>query len=136
VQKGFIKAFTEYPERFNAGFLKLEKVLKSMLLTKVYLWPRFRDTVNSCLDAHRPDVVELHQPLSPLAHKIQTSILEIMDACITEIQKTNMVDLPDYKVEDGLFKEFDTLIRSQLDPGSLSLLYNCRLNTVLQCGTR
>lgn len=52
---------------------------------------RFRDTVDNCLAQHRPDVVELEPSLTPAMKAIQDAILEIMDACLKELQQNNMV---------------------------------------------
>jgi len=113
---GFIKGFSEYPESFGKGFCKVEKVMKNIFVKKLFLWPRFRDIVNDSLSRHRPDVVELHQPMTPAMEKIQAAILEIMGACLDELKKSNMLDISEITVEDGWFREFDIMVRSQLEP--------------------
>jgi DNA excision repair protein ERCC-4 len=40
-QNGFIKAFSDNPIAFTTGFHKVEKVMKSLYLTKLFLWPRY-----------------------------------------------------------------------------------------------
>lgn len=87
----FIKGFSEYPEAFSKGFAKVERVMKILFVRRLFLWPRFRDLVEKDLEAHRPDVVELHQPLTPSMEVIQSCILEIMEACLQELRKTNLV---------------------------------------------
>ncbi len=47
---------------------------------------------------------------------IQKAIIEVMDACLKEMRKTNKVDVDDLTVENGLFKSFDEIVRRQLDP--------------------
>lgn len=47
---------------------------------------------------------------------IQRAVLEVMDACLKEMRKTNKVDVEDLTVENGLFKSFDEIVRRQLDP--------------------
>ncbi|KAK9927727.1 hypothetical protein M0R45_024896 [Rubus argutus] len=47
---------------------------------------------------------------------IQKAIIEVMDACLKEMRKTNKVDVEDLTVENGLFKSFDEIVRRQLDP--------------------
>jgi DNA excision repair protein ERCC-4 len=113
---GFIKGFSDYPEAFTSGFCKVEKVMKWIFVKKLFLWPRFRDIVEDSLSKHRPDVIELFQPLTTSTKSIQDSILEIMKACLDELKKTNMVDISNITLSDGLFKEFDIIIRGQLDP--------------------
>ncbi|CAB4012674.1 DNA repair endonuclease XPF, partial [Paramuricea clavata] len=36
---GFIKAFSDAPEAFTAGFSKVERVMKNLFVKKLYLWP-------------------------------------------------------------------------------------------------
>lgn len=78
------------------------------------------------IDLNRSDVVELHQPITPSMQKIQQAILDIMDACIKELKKSNLVsksnainvlqlDFTDITVDDGLFKEFDLALSAQLE---------------------
>ncbi|GAA0154544.1 endodeoxyribonuclease [Lithospermum erythrorhizon] len=47
---------------------------------------------------------------------IQKAVIEVMDACLKEMRKTNKVDVEDLTVENGLFKSFDEIVRMQLDP--------------------
>lgn len=42
--------------------------------------------------------------------------MEVMDACLKEMRKTNKVDVEDLTVENGLFKSFDEIVKRQLDP--------------------
>lgn len=54
--------------------------------------------------------------MSPYMNGIQKAVIEVMDACLKEMRKTNKVDIEDLTVENGLFKSFDEIIRRQLDP--------------------
>ncbi|XWS49184.1 hypothetical protein CRYUN_Cryun13aG0142100 [Craigia yunnanensis] len=47
---------------------------------------------------------------------IQKAIVEVLDACLKEMRKTNKVDVEVLTVENGLFKSFDEIVRRQLDP--------------------
>lgn len=47
---------------------------------------------------------------------IQKAIVEVLDACLKEMRRTNKVDVEDLTVENGLFKSFDEIVRRQLDP--------------------
>ena len=40
--------------------------------------------------------------------------MEVMDACLKEMRKTNKVDVDDLIVENGLFKLFNETVRWQL----------------------
>ena len=44
-QRGFLKAFSNAPERLLHGFGALEKTMKHLQLQKLYLWPRFHAIV-------------------------------------------------------------------------------------------
>ncbi len=39
-QIGFIKAFTDQSEAVSRGFFKVEKIMKSLFVRKLMLWPR------------------------------------------------------------------------------------------------
>lgn len=39
-QQGFIKAFSDSPEQITGGFAQLEKLLRWLHVSKVFLWPR------------------------------------------------------------------------------------------------
>lgn len=99
-----------------SGFAKAERTLKCLFLRKLYLWPRFQVYVSQDLERDPPEVVDIRVPMSPYMNGIQKAIIEVMDACLKEMRKTNKVDVEDLTVENGLFKSFDEIIRRQLDP--------------------
>lgn len=115
-KKGFIRAFSDRPQAMISGFSKTERVMKSLFVKKLHLWPRFELCVSSVLEANPPEVIDIRIPLSAAMSGIQSAILEVMDACLKELRKSNKVDVEDLTVENGLFKSFDEIIRSQLDP--------------------
>ena len=49
--------------------------------------PRFQASVSAALDRHQPEVVELRVELTPAMRAIQTSILDIMGACLKELKR-------------------------------------------------
>ncbi len=53
LQTGFVKAFSESPLSFTAGFCRVERVMKSLFVKKLFLWPRFQASVLSVLDKHQ-----------------------------------------------------------------------------------
>ncbi|KAL6475059.1 hypothetical protein MHYP_G00160990 [Metynnis hypsauchen] len=65
---GFIKAFTDKVTAFSTGFFL------------------FQASVNTVLDRHKPEVVELHVPLTSAMRAIQSSILDIMNTCLKELR--------------------------------------------------
>lgn len=73
-------------------------------------------SVASELEENPPEVIDLRVPLTPSMQGINSAILEVMDACLKELRKTNKVDVEDLTLENGLFKSFDEIVRRQLDP--------------------
>ncbi|CAG8539747.1 12641_t:CDS:10 [Ambispora leptoticha] len=114
---GFIKAFSDSPESFTSGLAPLQNTLRLLHLRKVFLWPRFHNTIQKNLEERGPDVVELHQPLSVAMNGIQAAIIECMEACLSDIKRGNpMIDIDDLTTEDAMNKSFDLNIRLQLEP--------------------
>ncbi|XAR70551.1 hypothetical protein NMG60_11027444 [Bertholletia excelsa] len=112
----YIRAFSDKPHAMVAGFAKAERTLKSLYLRKLFLWPRFQVYVSQDLERDPPEVVDVRVPMSPHMRVIQKAVIEVMDACLKEMRKTNKVDVEDLTVENGLFKSFDEIVRRQLDP--------------------
>ncbi|XP_074518874.1 DNA repair endonuclease XPF [Halichoeres trimaculatus] len=114
---GFIKAFTDKATSFSSGFCQVERVMRNLFVKKLFLWPRFQASVNTALDKHKPDVVELHVSLTPAMRAIQSSILDIMSACLKELKRYNpTLEAEDLSVENTLSNSFDKTIRHYLDP--------------------
>ncbi|XP_068439369.1 DNA repair endonuclease XPF [Clinocottus analis] len=114
---GFIKAFTDKATSFSSGFCQVERVMRNLFVKKLYLWPRFQASVNTALDKHKPEVVELHVSLTPAMRAIQSSILDIMSACLKELKRYNpTLEAEDLSVENTLGNAFEKTIRHYLDP--------------------
>uniref|UniRef100_A0A8C9TMV2 DNA repair endonuclease XPF n=1 Tax=Scleropages formosus TaxID=113540 RepID=A0A8C9TMV2_SCLFO len=114
---GFIKAFTDKAIAFSSGFCQVERVMRNLFVKKLFLWPRFHAAVNSVLDRHKPDVVELHVSLTPAMRAIQTSVLDIMNACLKELKRYNpTLEAEDLSLENMLSSAFEKTIRHYLDP--------------------
>ncbi|XP_067100525.1 DNA repair endonuclease XPF isoform X1 [Osmerus mordax] len=114
---GFIKAFTDKATAFSSGFCQVERVMRNLFVKKLYLWPRFQASVNSVLDRHKPDVVELHVSLTPAMRAIQSSVLDIMSACLKELKRYNpTLEAEDLSLENTLGSAFEKTIRHYLDP--------------------
>ncbi|GAB4857718.1 DNA repair endonuclease uvh1 [Ancistrocladus abbreviatus] len=99
-----------------SGFLKAERTMKCLFVRKLHLWPRFQVYVSQELEKDPPEVIDVRVPMSSSMKVIQKAIIEVMDACLKEMRKTNKVDVEDLTVENGLFKSFDEIVRRQLDP--------------------
>ena len=53
IQTGFVKAFSESPLSFTAGYCHVERVMKSLFVRKLFLWPRFQVDIQSYLKKHQ-----------------------------------------------------------------------------------
>ncbi|KAM1236581.1 hypothetical protein FF1_037652 [Malus domestica] len=112
----FVRAFSDKPHSMVSGFAKAERIMKCLYLRKMHLWPRFHVDVSQELERQPPEVVDIRVPMTKHMVGIQKAIIEVMDACLKEMRKTNKVDVEDLTVENGLFKSFDEIVRRQLDP--------------------
>lgn len=99
-----------------SGFSKAERIMKCLFVRRLHLWPRFQVYVSQDLERDPPLVVDIRVPMSGHMRVIQKAVIEVMDACLKEMRKTNKVDVEDLTVENGLFKSFDEIVRRQLDP--------------------
>ncbi|XP_051488253.1 DNA repair endonuclease XPF [Apus apus] len=116
-KQGFIKAFTDNAVAFNTGFCQVERVMRNLFVKKLYLWPRFHIAVNSFLEKHKPEVVEIHVSMTPAMLAIQTSVLDILNACLRELKRYNpALEVEDLSLENAIGKPFDKTIRHYLDP--------------------
>ncbi|KAL4403163.1 DNA repair protein Rad16 [Malassezia pachydermatis] len=114
---GFVKAFSDQPEHFAAGFHTLQMIMGQLHLRQVDIWPRFHQDIDRDLGHRRADVVELHQPLTPSMRMIQNGIIECLEATLHEIQRSKLaLDMEDIQVDQAMHKSFDMIIRRQLDP--------------------
>ncbi|NXS63645.1 XPF endonuclease, partial [Brachypteracias leptosomus] len=116
-KQGFIKAFTDNAVAFNTGFCHVERVMRNLFVRKLYLWPRFHIAVNSFLEKHKPEVVEIHVSMTPAMLAIQTSVLDVLNACLRELKRYNpALEVEDLSLENAIGKPFDKTIRHYLDP--------------------
>ena len=112
----YVRAFSDKPHAMVSGFAKAERIMKCLFLRRLHLWPRFQVHVSQELERCPPVVVDIRVPMTAHMQGIQKAIVEVMDACLKEMRKTNKVDVDDLTVENGLFKSFDEIVRRQLDP--------------------
>ena len=119
--RGFLKAFSDEPHHFAAGFFGLDKVMRTLHCRCLLLYPRFHLSVQGSLSEggmSSPDVHEMYQPLTSSMDGIQRALLECMDHCISALKQENRIgsSLLAVTVETGLTKAFDSIIRHELDP--------------------
>ncbi|ORY60567.1 DNA repair endonuclease XPF [Pseudomassariella vexata] len=115
---GFLKAFSDNPDPFTIGFSPLATMMRNMFLRKASLWPRFHITVASSLEGKKKaEVIELEVPMTDAMKEIQTAIMECVEVSIKELKKGNSgLEMDDWNMDSALLKNFDIMIRRQLDP--------------------
>ncbi|EFX01926.1 DNA repair protein [Grosmannia clavigera kw1407] len=115
---GFLKAFSDSPEAFSSGYAPLATMMRNLFLRKASLWPRFHVTVAAGLEGRkRAEVVEFEVPMTENMKDIQNAILECVEVSIHELKKSNPgLDMDDWNLDSALLKNFDTMVRRQLDP--------------------
>lgn len=111
---GFVKAFSEEPEALQGGFGKTERLLRTLYVKKLFLWPRFRlEVVETLKISKEPEVIELVCGLSTSMKTIQSAILAAMNSCILELKKsTPQLETSQMTLENGLFQAFDFAIKT------------------------
>jgi DNA excision repair protein ERCC-4 len=115
---GFLKAFSDNPEPFTTGFAPLSTMMRNLFLRNVSLWPRFQVAVAQALEGKKKaEVIELEVPMSDSMRDIQNAIMECVEVSIGELKKSNSgLEMEDWNVDSALFKQFDMVVRRQLDP--------------------
>ncbi|XP_025829916.1 DNA repair endonuclease XPF isoform X2 [Agrilus planipennis] len=98
------------------GFGHVERVMRTLFVKELYLWPRFHSLVLQSLKNQEPNVIELHIPISSNMSKIQTCILDLINLTIKEIKRINKnAELQELSTENCLTKKFYKLLQIQLD---------------------
>ena len=117
-KKGFLKAFSDNPEPFTQGWSPLTNIVRNLFLRRVSLWPRFHISVAKSLEGRkRAEVIELEVPMTEMMTDIQNAVLECVETSIHELKKINTgLDMGDWDLDSALMKNFDIMIRRQLDP--------------------
>ncbi|KAI9887918.1 MAG: hypothetical protein M1823_000307 [Watsoniomyces obsoletus] len=115
---GFLKAFSDNPEPFMSGFSPLATMVRNLFLRKTSLWPRFHVTVAKSLEGRKKaEVIELEVPMTDGMKEIQNAVLECVEVSIGELKKANTgLEMDDWNVDSALHKNFDVIVRRQLDP--------------------
>lgn len=142
-KRGFLKAFSDSPEPFTTGFSPLANMLRNLFLRKASLWPRFHVSVAESLEGNRKaEVIELEVPMSDKMREIQNAVLECVEISITELRKSNTgLDMEEWTLDSALHRNFDMIIRRQLDPIWHRVSFRTRqivsdltdLRAILQC---
>ncbi len=115
--QGWIKAFSDEPDALLTGMTKVEELLQSMYMRKMYLWPRNHSLVSITLNKTPPEVLEIGVNLNKNMEAIQAALRVAMQSSMDEIRKaTPTLDASTFTLENGIFTNFDRSVRIQLDP--------------------
>lgn len=115
---GFLKAFSDTPDPFVAGFNPLASMMRNLFLRKASLWPRFHVAVAQSLEGKKKaEVIELEVPMTDAMKDIQAAVMECVEVSIHELKKGNTgLEMEDWNLDSALTKNFDVMVRRQLDP--------------------
>ena len=115
---GFLKAFADNPDPFTIGFAPLAAMMRNLFLKRASLWPRFHVTVAQSLEGKKKaEVIELEVPMTDAMKDIQNAIMECVEVSIHELKKSNSgLEMDDWNLDSALLKNFDVMVRRQLDP--------------------
>ena len=93
-------------------------MMRNLFLRKPSLWPRFHVTVAKSLEGRKKaEVIELEVPMTDGMRDIQNAILECVEVSIGELRKADTgLELDDWTLDSALHKNFDVIVRRQLDP--------------------
>lgn len=129
----WIKALSENAPGLTVGFHHAEKVMRTLFVSRLANWPRFRKDVKLSLARRTPDVVDLSVPLSRDQARVLASLRDIASHVIADLgissRGVDLTDLyrknPDSRArKDGtterakqLVANFDDVVRRQLAVG-------------------
>lgn len=113
---GFIKAFSNSPISFTFGYYQVEKVMRALFVTELFLWPRFHGLVIQSLKSRPAQVEEFHIPLTMNMSYIQTCLLDIINYTVKQLKSSNRtLDMQEITIENCITKKFHKILQSQLD---------------------
>ncbi|XP_039751108.1 DNA repair endonuclease XPF [Pararge aegeria] len=113
---GFIKAFSNSPISFTFGYHQVEKVMRALFVTELFLWPRFHGAIIKSLKSRQAEVIELHVRLTTNTSLIQSCLLDIMNYTVKQLKSINRtLDMQEITTENCITKKFHKILQSQLD---------------------
>ncbi|GFR17945.1 DNA repair endonuclease XPF [Trichonephila clavata] len=115
--KGFIKAISSNPAAFTRGFAQVQRIMRNLFVKNLFLWPRFHAVIASSIERAKPEVLEMHVPMTNAMTSIQIALLDLMNVCVKELKHINpSLDTEELTVENAIAKSFDKIVKYQLDP--------------------
>lgn len=93
-------------------------MMRNLFLRKPSLWPRFHVVVAKALEGkQKAEVIELEVQMTESMKIIQQAVLECVEVSVSELRKSNTgVEMDEWTLDSALHKNFDLIIRRQLDP--------------------
>eukprot|EP01064_Diplonema_japonicum_P034249 TRINITY_DN7040_c0_g1_i3.p1 TRINITY_DN7040_c0_g1~~TRINITY_DN7040_c0_g1_i3.p1 ORF type:complete len:820 (+),score=147.75 TRINITY_DN7040_c0_g1_i3:1-2460(+) len=82
----YLRAITESPDSFIRRGLKLETLLRSLGVQKVFMWPRFHIRVEECLKKAPLEVIEMQCKMPKGAAQVQATLVSIIDDVVKELK--------------------------------------------------
>ena len=123
---GFVKAFSDNAESLAGGFAKLTKVMESLRVQHLFLWPRFRVAVKNSVSRGIIRLSEWSLPFTKRMAVIQNSAISIMKMCIKDIASRAKIDPDEISLENCLNKSFQGILMSRLSGRWDKLSYQCK----------
>ena len=88
-KKGFIKAFCQHPNILSLPGMQIEKIVKSLRLRKVALYPRYQKSIIEGYKAssQKIEYYELDVEIDSLQKKCHGLLIDLISACVSEIHR-------------------------------------------------
>lgn len=114
-REGFVRAFSEEPERISGQFSGLAKLMRSLRAPGLVLLPRQLPAVRDALRDAQPEVEELAvAPTEPM-RLIQRTLFVALEGVLREIRRgCSLLDESALTMERGLGAGFEAGLRTQL----------------------
>eukprot|EP00158_Paraphelidium_tribonemae_P008178 Partr_v1_DN28501_c0_g1_i16_m73448 putative Excision repair cross-complementing rodent repair deficiency, complementation group 4 len=126
-KEGFVKAFSDSPTSLT-GLGRLELVMRSLHIKKVFVWPRFDLSCFfsfwlSKLPSFQMNIssdlltdislVEFRQALTPQMARIQSCLIDILTSCLSDLKSCKLIDPDIVTPENALRQYFESTVRFQ-----------------------
>ncbi|XP_054163438.1 LOW QUALITY PROTEIN: DNA repair endonuclease XPF-like [Oppia nitens] len=127
---GFVTGLSQTAQAFTGQFSKLDRIMRYLFVTKLYLWPRFHVAITDSLSTRPlPNVIEIRLSMTPLMKKIQFALMDLISLCIKELTNSNnsfLYDCQELNAMSVISLNFDSMVRKQFDPIWYQLSAKCR----------
>ncbi|CAG2164983.1 unnamed protein product [Oppiella nova] len=127
---GFVSALSQTSHAFIGQFAKLDRIMRYLFATKLYLWPRFHVSITESLSSRSaPTVLEIRLSMTPLMKSIQFSLMDLISLCIKELTNSNnsfLYDCDELNAMNVISLNFDSMVKRQFDPIWYQLSAKCR----------